>query len=596
MDSNEEYLDQLLKSLTQEEDSANDAGQTETEAVNLPKDLAADIPEDLVFDYPEEEPAPEKEEPGDAGSQSIDDLLKMISMEADQEEGEEASQPEPGSGEESAPSPDLDAALSMSQDEIEQLLAANKPEPKEEEPLLSDMEQDDLSSFMADLGEDSSEEVQEISDLLNKADHDEPVDDALEALLQGLKEEETQDKTYSPEDLFGAGEVEQQPEKPEKKKKKERVKKEKRPRRSRKSQEAPEEAASTPAEDVTGGGTDIAGPGITAEEMSPAAEPVKAEKKPGLWKKLLDALTEEEEEEVKTVSDENDAILQQMEREDRAKAGETNKKAAKKADKKSDKKEDKKKKGKGDKAAGSGEDGVEDGGKGKKKKEKKPRKEKKEKEKPIVVEEETPGRKLSMKKVLPILVTALVVTVAYVIISQLYIGYVNKQKAVDAFYAGDYLECYELLFGQELNESQAVMYHKSELVLKMERAKMNYQTLLLEGKDLEALDYLVQFLCRYEEYRLEGQEWNSLDVVEETYTGMSGLLTANYGLTQAQAMEIAALEKDADYTLALLNVLEGTYGQEEPAEEQPEDQSSAYEDLLPEELEDQDAVFIDTIE
>lgn len=594
MDSNEEYLDQLLKSLSQEEDSANEAGQAEPDTVSLPEDLSADIPEDLVYDEPEEYSAPEKEEPGDAGSQSIDDLLKMISREADQEETKEASQSEPGSGEESAP--DLDAALSMSQSEIEQMLAASKSESKEEESLSPDVEQDDLSSLMAELGEDSSEEVQEISDLLNKADHDEPVDDALTALLQGLKEEAPQDKTYSTADLFGAEEAEQQPERPGRRKKKERVKKEKKPRRSRKGQETPEDTPPISAEDVKGMAPDIAVDGIMEEEIRPAAEPVKAEKKSGLWKKLLDALTEEDEEEANPASDENAAILQQLEQEDRAKAGGTNKKSAKKADKKSAEKEDKKKKGKGNKAAGSGEDGAEESSKGKKKKEKKPGKEKKEKEPPIIVEEEATGRKLSMKKVLPILAAALVVTVAYVIISQLYVGYANRQKATDAFYAGDYLECYELLFGQELNESQAVMYHKSELVLKMERAKKNYQTLLLEGKNLEALDYLVQFLCRYEEYRLEGQEWNSLDVVDETYTGMTGLLAANYGLTQAQAMEIAALEKDTDYTLALMAVLEGAYGREAAAEEEPEASSSDYEDLLPEELEDQDTVFIDTIE
>lgn len=585
MDSNEEYLDQLLKSLSEQEDSVNEAGQTEPETADLPADLSAGIPADLGFDYPEEEASQEKEKQENTDFQSIDDLLKMVSKDTNPAEAEEELQPEPASEESAAP--DLDAALSMSQDEIEQLLAANKSETGEKESNLGEMEPDDLNGLMAGLDGDSSEEVQEISDLLNKADHDEPMDDALAALLQGLKEEEPQDKAYSAEDLFGDEETEQQPEKPERKKRKERVKKEKKPRRSRKNQETPQETVPTSAQAGTESVPDIAMTGII-EGFSPEAEPVKAEKKPGLWKKLMDALTEEDEEEVMSVSDENDAILQQMEQEDRAKAGGTNKKASKKADKK--------KKGKGAKAAGTGEDEAEEGSQGKKKKEKKPRKEKKEKEKPILVEEEVPVRKLSMKKVLPILAAALVVTVAYVIISQLYIDHANKQKAVDAFYAGDYQECYELLFGQDLNDSQAVMYHKSRLVLKMERAKKNYQTLLLEGKELDALDYLVQFLCRYEEYRLEGQEWNSLDVVEETYTGMNDLLTANYGLTQAQAMEIAALESDVDYTLALLAVLEGDYGQEEPAGEAPEDLTSDYEDLLPEELEDQAEEFIDTIE
>ena len=532
MDSNEEYLDQLLKSMTEPGASADEAGRTDSET-------------------------------GDADSQSIDELLKMISMEADQEEKAEASQQETVS-EESAAAPDLDAAASMSQSEIEQRLAANRQEAQETEQPFSDTQQDDFSSLLAGLGEESSEDVQEISELLNKADHDEPVDDTLAALLQGLKEEEPQNRVYSAEDLFGAEEAEQQPEKPGRRKKKERVKKEKKSRWGRRHKEVPETAPASGGDGVEMG-MSAAQAGALEEEMSLAADHAKAEKKPGLLKKMWDALMEEDEEEDSLISDENNAILQQMDQEEQ-------KKAKGKKNKKSEKKE---------------------GGKDKQKKQKKPKKEKKGI--PVIAEEGIPEKKLPLKRILPILLAGLTVAVAYVAVSQLYIGYASRQRAEDAFYAGNYQECYELLFGRDLNESEAVMYHKSELALKMERAKKNYQTLLMEGKELEALDYLVQFLCRHEEYRIEGQEWNSLDVVEETYTGMTGLLTANYGLTEDQALEIAALVKDTDYTLALMAVLEGTYAQEETQEEQQEGVPSSYEDLLPEELEDQDAEFIDSL-
>lgn len=84
-----------------------------------------------------------------------------------------------------------------------------------------------------------------------------------------------------------------------------------------------------------------------------------------------------------------------------------------------------------------------------------------------------------------------------------------------------------------------------------------------------------------------------MDVVEETFAGMSALLTANYGLTEERAVEIAALKSDVDYTLALMEVLELLNS--EPEEEQ--EPAVSYEDLLPEEEEQRpDTAFVDTME
>ena len=254
----------------------------------------------------------------------------------------------------------------------------------------------------------------------------------------------------------------------------------------------------------------------------------------------------------------------------------------------------KKKKGKDKKAADVNEDEESEDApdtKQKKKKEKKPKKEKQ----PAPVEELLPDKKLSLKKVLPLVAVFLVLCLAFVMVSNLYISYVNKQRAENAYYAGDYLECYGLFLGQELNESQEVMFHRSELALQMERMKGNNRRLVMEGKELEALDYLVQCICRREDYYLRGQEWNSLDVVEEAYAGMLGLLSANYGLTEEQAKEIAALKKDKDYTIALMQVLEGIGSGSSDEGSGQQDQPVSYEDLLPEEEEESGSSFVDTL-
>ena len=437
----------------------------------------------------------------------------------------------------------------------------------EPEPTSADDLDDDLGSLLESLGAGGDQDAQEISELLDKADNDEPISNMVDSLMQGLNEEVFPEVGYSGDDFLGEDAIDallgsQETEENTDKKKKEKKKKEKKPRRGKKKKELEELAADLDNEDSS---QDIGD--ITLDE------PSEGEKKQGFWGKLLNALTQEEEEEEDPsdlVSDENGEILKQLDKEKKQSKGK------------------KKKKGKDKKAAEAEEDEDFDDvaeAKQKKKKEKKPKKEKQ----PAPVEEPIPGKKLSLKKVLPLVAVFLVLCLAFVMISHLYINHVNKQEAENAYYAEDYLECYSLFYGQDLNESQEVMFHRSELVLQMERMKGNYRRLVMEGKELEALDYLVQCICRREDCYLRGQEWNSLDVVEEAYGGMMGLLTANYGLTEEQAKEIAALKKDKDYTIALLQVLNGFASADE--EEQP----VSYEDLLPEEEEDTASSFIDTL-
>ncbi|MDE5892645.1 MAG: hypothetical protein K2H45_06970, partial [Acetatifactor sp.] len=443
--------------------------------------------------------------------------------------------------------------------------AASGPEPEMEFSVGEGEEEDDLGSLLESLGAEGDEDVKDISDLLGKAERDEPIEDMMGSLSPEINEE-----------------AEESSSKKAKKKKKERVKKEKKPRRSRKKQKAQDMADGL--SEGTSGDIDSLIDGMQQEtETAVPGETAEAEKKQGFWGKLFNTLTQEEEDTkdpADLISDENGAIMEQLDKEDKGKG-----KKKKKADKK----------GKGKNVADAGEDeDLEEASndKKKKKKEKKPKK-----EKPAAsVEELVPGKKLSIKKILPVVLVALVFCAAYVIVSNLYIGYVNKQRAEDAYYDGDYLGCYTLLFGQDLNESQALIYHKSELTLQMERIKGNYQRLMLEGKELEALDYLVQSVCRREEFYLEAQEWGCLDMVEQTFTGLIGLLNANYSLDETRAMEIAALQSDVDYTIALLNVLEESHGPEPAGEEAGEqEQSAPYEDLLPEEEEITDTEFVDTI-
>lgn len=656
MDSNEEYLDQLLKSLTEgtssktaeeADDSDQDAGlgdllnQFSDDMDSVPQDLLSGLLGGTEESAPETQPG---EEQGDVPpSDIIQDMAAQDSEEAagtilpelaeetpqppvfdtvvepvlePQEQSEEKLSELPVSElEEQSESdmawetefdmfkdPESDADEQAEPDAAESLefdMAGQTEPDMPMQPEDSEPENDDLSSLLESLRAEGDEDIQEISELLDKAERDEPVEDMVDALMQELNEELSPDERHMrgdySDDNQGLAEQPEQPARKRKRKervrkqkvkkekvkkekvKKEKVKKEKvkkeRKRWGRKKKDVqelvenlPEEAAERVEDGVE----------LLQLEEPVSAEPMAAEKKPGFWSRLLDALTreaEEDEDPADLVSDENEAILKELDKEKKQAKG-------------------KKKKGKdkGKKAPEPGDDEEleEDAdSKKKKKKEKKPKKEKP----PVSVEDLLPGKKLPLKKVLSIVLVVLVFGFAYVLVSHLYIDHVNKQGAEKAYYAGDYLECYSLLLGQNRNDNQELMYHKSELVLQMERMKANYRRLVMEGKELEALDYLVQCVCRRESFYAQGQEWNSTDVVEETYTGMVGLLNVNYGLTEERAAQIAALKSDVDYTLALLEVLKERDSDPQEEEETP----AVYEDLLPEEEENSDTAFVDTM-
>lgn len=601
MDSNEEYLDQLLKSLTEgntsgaagdmdgldQDDGLKDLlNQFSDDTDNVPEDLFSGLLGDSDNSFAEPVNA-------EQGNESVDESL-LSDILQDVTAGDELQEQNMTMGDDPQEADKTDAFSggiqpvedsAIRESDMEEAgqavfeipetdnLGADAAFGADSESASADDVDDDLGSLLDSLGADGDQDAKEISELLDKADSDEPISNMVDSLMQGLNEEVFPEVGYSGDDflgedaidaLLGGQETEEKTEKKEKKKK-EKKKKEKKPRRSKKKKEL-EELAADLSEDNEESIQDM---GDTPEGSS------EGEKKQGFWGRLLNALTQEEDEEEDPsdlVSDENGEILKQLDKEKKQSKGK------------------KKKKGKDKKAAESDEDEDFDEGaetKQKKKKEKKPKKEKL----PAPAEESVPGKKLSLKKVLPLVAVFLVLCLAFIMVSHLYINYVNKQEAENAYYAGDYVKCYSLFYGQDLNESQEVMYHRSELVLQMERMKGNYRRLVMEGKELEALDYLIQCICRREDCYLRGQEWNSLDVVEEAYAGMMGLLNANYGLTEGQAIEIAALKKDEDYTIALLQVLD-EIGSDSTGEE---DQPVSYEDLLPEEEEDTASSFIDTL-
>lgn len=396
-------------------------------------------------------------------------------------------------------------------------------------------------------------------DLANSIDNSNvSSDDIFDIFAESMPEEEAQNKT-SGED--GGAQEEEQKEKPSKKKKSKLFGKGKKSKK-----DGEEDIAIT---DVGSAGTDElldALPGAEPEDGKKAKE-----KKPGLFTRMMTYLTEEEEE---PLSDENAAILKELDEEDKQKS--------KKGKKKKEKKPKKDKKGKkaqeGDELA-EGEEGAEEEEKSKKKK-KKEKKEKKEKA-PNEESNEKPVKALSRKNMLLIVAFCATLTTCLVTLSTFLPEYSDRKNARDAFYAGDYQTAYTLLYNKRLDSNDTVIFNRVKIVLKFEKRLKSYENNIALGRELEAVHALMQGVADYQ--NPEGaDEYGARNEIDAIYQQICSILENEYGITPEEAIEINAYES-IEYTKKLNSVVNGT-DYTAPGEEK-EEEPAMPQDILPDEEE-----------
>lgn len=215
MSSNEEYLDNLLKSMS---DNSNDGGIMSSEEIEAMFAAAEAAAQAIDKEEEEEKQTPVIEETAEEIETSVlekpaekfpeaayketdakevsesayeeDELSRMLNeLTAEDEEPQtfETSVEELLSAD---AKPTVESTRNLSQEEIEQLLAASNPgtpEPaKEEEQLIDegDALEDDLMALLGSLQDDG--DLGEINDLLEKAENNEAVD---ESVFDATKEE-----------------------------------------------------------------------------------------------------------------------------------------------------------------------------------------------------------------------------------------------------------------------------------------------------------------------------------------------------------------------------------------------------------------------
>lgn len=565
----EEYSFEEAFAMPEKEESIS---EPEPEILDMPEvniaEMFADIP-----NYEEEKAAPQFPEeateiPADIFSEvspedvaALDDILAEVTENVQEEETAFSDFAE-NELMENAEEYTVESTQDMSEEEIESLLNASEQYAEEssvseetEEISLEDLDNDDLLALLGSL--DSKSALGNIDDFIEETGKTESFAGAAEsdAEISGTKETAKEKKERKKREK-------QQKQAEKKAAKEEKKAKKKQSKQTAQSEEPTDNISQETTEEVSDAWdmlaeqSDITTESVAfepegADEREDFTEREKASKKKekqkgGKASKLFAFLTEEDEE---PASEENKAIMEELDAEDRAEAGK----------KKKVKKGKMPQKGKNGQEEAEGEESKKgDKAKGKKKKAPKPKKEKAPKSEQV--EDARPSRRVSPKSVIVIIAFAATLFLIVFFAGSYFSARIQLNSAKKAFQKMDYATCYAEMYGMDLSEEEHKMFKHAELVLKVQRRIEVYEMYLEENKKLEAIDSLMQAVAGYEELYAEAMEYGAGPEVAALYDKILALLKDNYGLSQDEAHAIAACDSNAEYTRYLTALIQGGLG------------------------------------
>lgn len=318
------------------------------------------------------------------------------------------------------------------------------------------------------------------------------------------------------------------------------------------------------------------------DEKKAEKEREKEVKKSGAFSSFIDFLTAEEEEETEEALNEAGA------------EGADDAEAIAEASGKKGKKEKKKKKGKKGKEQGEGVEG-EEGGDGEaapdpKKAAKQAKKELKEQKKRERAEQranEPRVKVLSRKTFLVLIAFCATIIAAVVFLSVFLTDFVDKSRARLAFNNGNYREAYVLLYGKDLNSGDQVMYHRVNMILRLERKLEVYEYYLNEGELPQALDTLLQGVSQYNEM-MQGDNYGASEELRTVYLKILDILNQQYGLSEEEVLGLLAQDDNAYSRIIYELTLGADFGLPGEGSQEPQPPQ----DVLPEE---EDIINMDVI-
>lgn len=187
---------------------------------------------------------------------------------------------------------------------------------------------------------------------------------------------------------------------------------------------------------------------------------------------------------------------------------------------------------------------------------------------------------ISTKRAATAFIFALSIMAVILVIYMFVPDMIDKKNARKAYYSKDYYEAYELLKGKELNDSDTILLNKVTCILKLYRKYEAYCNYDKMGKNVEALNALMEAVNEYQESHTYAKAMAIDKETDAIYAEVLIILSGKYGVSEEYAKEVIALESDAEYTLRLQYILDGNAwpdAEEAPIEEGP------MEDILPEE-------------
>ena len=138
------------------------------------------------------------------------------------------------------------------------------------------------------------------------------------------------------------------------------------------------------------------------------------------------------------------------------------------------------------------------------------------------------------------------------------IGYFSPLKeSKEAFDQGDYVAAYERLHGLKVKSADESLYHASAALAGIQTELDAYQA-LMEHKQYElALDALVRGLGRCDVHSAEAEEWGVSDKLSEMQSTLRKLLKEQFNISGRRARKLYSIKKRSEYTMELQEILEG---------------------------------------
>ena len=268
----------------------------------------------------------------------------------------------------------------------------------------------------------------------------------------------------------------------------------------------------------------------TADEQITETPNTQKEKKESFWKKLGNALFEEDEEE-------EDREEQEQKKKKKDKKGKKKKKVTDASDNQ----------GILEELDAEGADGKK--GKKKKKDKKKPKKEKKALPKEGT-EREADSKRLPIKMVVRIFILAFSILALLLIVVEIIPTMWTAADARNAFYKKEYRTAYEEMTGKKLSQKDQRLYEKARLVASMQQRYDAYTSYTALQMPVEALDSLLSGYLFWQQEADVITEYDATSEMDAVKYQILNTLYDTYQLTEDDVRQINALD-DYDYTVKL---------------------------------------------